>query len=449
MSLRVYSARWVLPISAPTIAHGAVAVEGQRIVWVGPLSNAPEGEHIVLGDVALLPGLVNAHSHLELTAMRGFLENLSFRPWILRLTQSREAVMTPEWNAASARVGIAEGLLAGITTFGDVSDAGTSLNAMRDMGTRGIIFQEVFGPSPAQCGGALAGLRTKVERLRRHETELVRVGVSPHAPYTVSDDLFRATAAFAREESLPLTVHIAESEAELELVRLGRGEFAEALRARGIAVSARSTTPVQLLYETGALDVGAILVHAIRTNRQDHDLMVSSGSRVVHCPASSAKLGHGIAPVLEMLERGIAVGLGSDSVASNNRMDVLDEGRLASLLQRARVQDPCVLPARIVLELATLGGARALGMEGDIGSLEAGKAADLVAFPLHDLGDVPVYAPEDALVYGAAGRRARLVTVAGRELVRDGALVAGVGDDVATVREASAALAAFVRAAAE
>ena len=280
MSLRVYTARWVLPISAPTIAHGAVAVQGQRIVWVGAASEAPEGVHLALGDAALLPGLVNAHSHLELTAMRGFLEDLPFRPWIRRLTESREAVMTPAWRAASARVGIAEGLLAGITTYGDVSDTGASLYAMREMGLRGIAFQEVFGPNPAQCADALAGLRARVQIFRESETGLVRVGVSPHAPYTVSDDLLRATAAFAREEGLPLTIHIAESQAELDLIQWGRGEFAEPLRARGIAVSARATSPVRLLHETGTLDAGVLLVHAVRTTREDHDLIASSGSRV-------------------------------------------------------------------------------------------------------------------------------------------------------------------------
>ncbi|MGQ0650431.1 MAG: amidohydrolase family protein [Gemmatimonadaceae bacterium] len=447
MTVRVYLARWILPISSPPIANGAVAVEHERISWVGPASGAPAGLVADLGNVALMPGLVNAHSHVELTAMRGFLEDLPFRQWILRLTQSRQAVMTPARHLASARAGLAEGLLAGITTFGDVSDAGYSLDAMLQMGVRGVMFQEVFGPDPAQCGEAIDALRVKVASLRARTNTFVQVGVSPHAPYTVSDALFRATAAFARDESLPITIHIAESQAEHDLVTRGQGDFAHALRARGIGVVPRAATPIALLHDTGVLAARPALIHAIHVGREDLGRIADSGSRVVHCPASNAKLGHGTAPVDDMRTRGIPVGLGTDSVASSNRMDLLDECRLASLQQRSRLQNPAALPAREVLEWATLGGAQALGLERDVGSLDTGKLADLVAFPLEGARDTPVFAPEEALVFGAAGRRPRLVMVQGKELVRDGLLLADVRQDLAIVNETAAALIAFQQSA--
>lgn len=440
---RVYVARWVLPIAGPAIAHGAVLIRDGRIAWVGPASEAPPGVRTDLGSCVLMPGLVNVHAHLELTPMRGLLEDLPFRHWIQRLTQSRQAVMTPAWRLAAARAGVAEGLLAGITSFGDVSDSGASLDAMLELGVRGRVYQEVFGPDPSQCDAAIAGLRVQVDALRARASGLVSVGVSPHSPYTVSDALLVATARLAHEEGLPLTVHVAEGAAEDALVRSGSGEFADAWRARGIAVAPRGRSPIELLHRTGVLETRPLLVHAVRADEADLALVRDSGSRVAHCPASNAKLGHGIAPVVAMRSMGIVVGLGTDSVASSNRMDLFDEGRLAVLQQRARNEHPTLLPAREVLEMATRGGAQALGLDHEVGTIEAGKAADLVAFQLGGIGDAPVYGPEDALVFAAAGRRPTMVMVAGRELVRDGALIADVRGDLAQVRDAAAALGAL------
>lgn len=440
MTRRVYLARWVLPIVSPPIPNGAVVVDGERIQWVGPAIDAPEGLRHDLGASILVPGLVNVHTHLELTAMRGFLEELSFRRWVVHLTQARQAVMTPERSLAAARAGIAEGLLAGITTFGDVSDTGRSLEAMRDMAVRGMSWLEVFGPSPSQCAESLAGLRARVESLGPRATDLVRLGVSPHAPYSVSDDLFRGTAQYALDESLPVTVHIGESREEWELVVKGRGDFADGLRSRDIAVAPRGSSPVAMLDSLGVLRTRPLLVHAVRVTPGDQQRIADTGSAVAHCPASNGKLGHGVAPVMEMLGRGIRVGLGTDSVASSNRMCLLDEGRLAVMQQRAATERFDALSGAAMVEMATMGGARALGFEGRIGSLEVGKDADLVAFPIDPVRDAPVYAPEDTLIFGAAGRRAGLVTVAGRELVRDGRLLADLRQDLALLDEAAAAL---------
>jgi len=420
--MKRYHARWVVPISRPPLEHATVVEHDGRIVYVGPRADAPPGADIDLGTVALLPGLVNAHTHLELTVMRGFLEDLSFRSWIFRLTKARRDVLSPEALLDSARAGIAEGLLAGITTFADTNDSGAPFQAMRAMGVRGISYQEVFGPDPAQCSEALAGLRAKVKTLRALETSLVRVGVSPHAPYSVSDALFAATADYARAESLPVAVHIAESEDESLLVREGTGQWADGHRARGIPIEPRGRSPIAMLARTRVLDARPLLIHCVRVDAEDVAAVALHDCAVAHCPASNAKLGHGIAPLSDMVAAGVRVGLGSDSVASNNRMDLLDEARLSILLQRTRAGRPDAVTAAHALELATLGSARALGLDAEIGSLDVGKAADLAAFPLPDRL-APVYDPVTALVFSGGGAAATFVAVAGRPLVRQSRLV--------------------------
>ena len=418
-----YHASWVLPIASPPLRNGTVVEQDGRIVYVGPRNGAPSGgDDVDLGHVILLPGLVNAHCHLELTAMRGFLDGLGFREWVVRLTSARRAVLTPEMLLDAARLGVDEGLQSGITTFADTGDTGAGFDAMLERGVRGICYREVFGPDPAQCDEAIAALDAKVTEMQGRATSLVGVGVSPHAPYTVSDALFRATASLARARTLPLAVHIAESESESQLVERGSGEFAEALRARGIDVSPRGRTPIALLESLGVLNARALLIHCVRVDADDVSAIVRHDCPVAHCPASNAKHGHGIAPLAALLAAGVRVGVGTDSVASNDRMDLLDEARLATLLATARENRHDALAAERALELATLGGARALGLEGELGTLEAGKAADLAAFPI-PAHRTPIHDPIAAAVYSLAGLPAGFVAVAGRVRVRDGHLV--------------------------
>lgn len=425
-----YRARWVLPITAPAIEDGVVTVENGRITYVGPGRQGDAGE-TDLGDAILMPGLVNAHTHLELTVMRGFLEELDFRRWILRLTSAKRAVLAREALLDSARAGLEEGIAAGITTYADTCDSGVVVDAMREYGVRGIMYQELFGPDPSQCAASIADFRAKLAPLRALETDLCRVGISPHAPYTVSDELFRASAELARAEKLPMAIHVAESDVETQLVVEGKGAFAEGLRTRGIAVAPRATSPIRLLEKLGVLDARPLLIHCIRVGADDLDVIAAHKAPVAHCPVSNAKLGHGIAPLLETLAAGIDVGLGSDSMASNNRMNLLEEARIALLMQRARVGSHEVLTAADVLEMATMGGACALGLAGEVGSLEPGKAADLAAFRIGTA--TPTQDPATAAVFALAGAPVWFVSVAGVPLVVEGRLLrpnAGLSDRV-------------------
>jgi 5-methylthioadenosine/S-adenosylhomocysteine deaminase len=264
------------------------------------------------------------------------------------------------------------------------------MQALVRFGGRGIVFQEVFGPAPAQVATSMAELEQQVLRLRRLATSQRRVGVSPHAPYTVSEPLFRRVAHLARQEGLPIAVHLAESQEETELIRYGAGPFAEALRGRGIVVEPHHCSPVQYLRELGVLRPGTLAIHCVQLDAEDIQLLKASRVTVAHCPRSNRAHAHGSAPISALREAGVPVGIGTDSLVSVPDLDVWAEARVSWL------------GAEESLRILTLEGARALDWEREIGSLEAGKAADLAVFkhaPPHRLPP-----PPNALLTVIAGR---------------------------------------------
>ncbi|MFL5543905.1 MAG: amidohydrolase family protein [Gemmatimonadaceae bacterium] len=435
-----YHARWVLPITQPPIENGTVVEREGLITYVGSRAEAPAGEDQDLGDAILLPGLINTHTHLELTAMRGFLEDCRFAEWIDRLRQSRNEILDTSLLLDSARLGIIEGLEAGITSYADTCSSGVALYAMRELGVRGIMYQEVFGPDPSQAGIAMQDLEDRIGKLGAEQTDLVSLGVSPHAPYTVSDPLYAAAAKFARSLRLPLAMHIAESEPEHDLVTKGTGDFADRWTRRGIPATRRARSPIALLEKHDALGSDALLIHCVRVDDADIATIARHDCSVAHCPASNAKFGHGIAPLLPLVDAGVRVGIGSDSVASNNRMDILDEARLAVLIHRAATTRHDTFGAHQALELATIGGARALRIDSRVGSLEVGKDADLAAFRLDIPRTTPVGDPYSAAIFALPGRSAEMVTVRGRLLVQRGRALASDASLNDRVRNAGIAL---------
>ncbi len=436
-----YHARWVLPITQPPIENGTVVERDGKITYVGPRGGAPAGADYELGESILMPGLVNTHTHLELTVMRGFLEDLDFSDWIDKLRQSRNEVLDDSVLLDSAKFGIIEGLEAGITTYADTCSSGVVMQAMRELGVRGIMYQETFGPDPSACDAAIRDLEKRLDSLTSEQTDIVQLGVSPHAPYTVSDALYAATARLARGRNLPLAMHIAESAAEEDIVVRGDGPFGDRWRRRGIETPKRARSPIALLEKLDLLQAGSLLIHCVRVDDADIAAIARRGCSVAHCPASNAKFGHGVAPLLPLLAAGIAVGIGSDSVASNNRMDILDEARLAVLVHRGATRKHDAFGAHQALALATIGGARALGLEDRIGSLEAGKDADLAAFRIDIPRTTPAGDPYSAAIFALPGRSAELVTVRGQVLVERGCCKNSEPTLVGRVQMAGAALA--------
>lgn len=425
---KIYSARWVFPVGSDPIEGGAVAVEGGLIVGLGERGELalryPGADERDFGEAAILPGFVNTHSHLELTAMRGFLEREEgdFRAWLGKLTLARLERMTPDHLYASAAWGAVEAARAGVTTLGDASDAAaTTMRALTAVGLRATVFQEAFGPNPAEAHIHFENLREKVFRLREYETELVRVGVSPHAPYTVSAPQLELIAEFARSEGLTLMIHAAESEAESLLLREGRGPFAENLARRGIEWRAPGVSTIQYLDRLGVLGPRTLLAHCVRVDEADMETIKAAGASVAHCPKSNAKLGHGRAPFAQMAERGLTVGLGSDSVASNNNCDMLEEARFALLI--ARGADPTgryvsLLSTGLALETITRTGALSLSLS--TGVLAEGAPADVVAVGLGAAHQTPLHDPAAALIFASSGRDVLMTVVGGREVFLDG-----------------------------
>lgn len=427
--MKVISADYVVPISSPPIENGAVAVDGSEIVDVGALpelsAKFPDAQHDSFGEAAIVPGFVNCHSHLEITAMRGYLDDVEhdFRRWLLRLNDIRSALSDQDIEAA-AIAGAIEGARAGVTCFGDIGRYGRAgLQALRKIGLRGVLFQETeFSPDNATADKDFNTLKDKFLALREQGTELVEVGLSPHAPYTVSRRLFEKIAEFAVSESIKTTTHASESIEEDDLVRNGKGFFIDVYNKFGLEWSVPGCSSIELLHQTGLLAARPLLAHCVTASDRDIELICSTGSRVAHCPKSNAKFGHGYAPLEKFLDADIAVGLGSDSVASNNMCDILEEARFAAFSARNRPGRQRFISAREALEAATLGGAIALGLEDKIGTLETGKQADIAVISISRIAQQPVTDIYASLVFSSNARDIAMTMAAGREIYREGAV---------------------------
>jgi 5-methylthioadenosine/S-adenosylhomocysteine deaminase len=372
---RRYTADWVVPIAAAPVRDGAVLVDpAGKILEVGPAMSVPEPPgtlHRAFPAAAILPGLVNTHTHLELTGLDGQVTDQEFPEWVLHLVALKRT-RSPETVRAAARKGIEDSWRTGVTTVADTGDSGAVIEALADLGASGIAYHEVFGPDPRladECFGAWA---VRLEELARFAGGRVRLGASPHAPFTVSGALYRRAARHARAAGLPLAMHIAESPAESQLLATGSGTFARRWRERGIDPVAAGMTPIAWLELHGVLGPDALCIHGVQATDEDLLRLAAHGAAIAHCPRSNRRHGHGDAPLQAIRANRLRVGVGTDSVASVAPLDLLAEARLARQFGG--------LSAWETLDLVTRGAAEAIGLEGEVGSLKPGRWGDLAIF---------------------------------------------------------------------
>jgi 5-methylthioadenosine/S-adenosylhomocysteine deaminase len=412
VDLRV-DARWIVPVEPEGVLeqHALLVADG-RIVALVPSAVAERDyaarERVTLPTHVLLPGLVNAHTHAAMTLLRGIADDVPLQTWLEQYIWPREArFLAPEFVHDGTLIAAGEMLLGGVTCCADqyfFPDA--AARAYRQSGMRAFLGLPVLDFPTPYAADAHAYLQAGLAARDTWKQEArLSFGFAPHAPYTVGDASWEQIVVYARQLDLPIQTHLQETRAEVE----------QGLAAHGMS-------PLARLDRLGVTGSDFIAVHAVHLLDSDVELLATRGCQVVHCPTSNLKLASGLAPVAKLQARGINVALGSDGAASNNRLDLFAEMRLASLLAKVTTGDAAAVPAASALRMATLAGATALGLDAQIGSLRPGKQADAISVNLGAFPHLPCYDPLSHLVHVAGRDQVTDVWVAGQRLVQAGAL---------------------------
>ena len=394
------------------IERGAIAIAGDRIAAVGTASeiasrfDAPQ--RIDVGGQIILPGLVNAHTHAPMVLFRGLADDLALMDWLTKYIFPAEArTVSPEFVRIGTSLAALEMIASGTTTFADMYYFEDDIaEATKQAGLRAVLGQSVIkfpvsdAPTPEEALVRADGFITKWKA-----DPLITPAVAPHAPYTLDAQTLRAARNLANRHGVPLLIHLAETRDEV-----------------GIIQAANHMSPAMYLDSLGLWQGRSLAAHAVWLDDADMTMLAARGVGVAHNPESNMKLASGVAAVPRWIEHGMHAGLGTDGAASNNDLDMFEAMRVAALLQKVTAMDPRVLPARQALELATRRGAEALGLGDRIGSLEAGKQADLITVAVDGARQTPMFDPISHLVYVTRGDDVRTTIVAGRVLMRDRAV---------------------------
>lgn len=407
-------ARWVIPVEPhdTVLEHHAIAMHEGRILDLLPSTEANEKYHAEvvhqLTEHALIPGLINAHTHAAMSLFRGLADDLPLMDWLQHHIWPAESQwVNSEFVADGTRLAIAEMLRGGTTCFNDMYFFPDETARVADnAGIRAVVGLIVIDFPTVWAADADEYLSKGIE-VHDHfrHNSLITTAFAPHAPYTVSDEPLQRVLTFAEEMDIPIHMHLHETEHEVQEAEANSGQ-----------------RPLARLEQLGLISPRFMAVHMTQLADEEIDHIATRGAHVVHCPESNMKLASGFCPVQQLLDAGVNVALGTDGAASNNDLDMFGEMRSAALLGKAVARDASALSAAQTLHMATLGGARALGLDDTIGSLEIGKAADITAVDLSSLETQPVYHPISQLVYAAGREQVSDVWVAGQHLLKDRAL---------------------------
>jgi len=403
---------WIVPVQpeGEVLEAHAVVVDDDRIVSVLPaeslLEQFPGIDVQRLSGCALIPGLINAHAHSAMALMRGLADDLPLMRWLEdHIWPAEQRWVGPEFVRAGSELAIAEMLAGGTTCFNDnYFFPDVTATCAVEAGMRAVVGMPMikFPTAWAHTEDEYFERGLSVHEAFRGEA-LVDTAFVPHAPYTVTDSAFERMRGLAEDLDLPIHLHLLEAAGEVE------GSIEE-----------HGLHPLERLERLGILGPRLLAVHMTQLTAQDIDRVAEAGVHVLHCPASNLKLASGICPVAELDRRGVNVAIGTDGAASNNTLDMFAEMRLAALLAKGSSGNPEAVPAARALSMATLHGARALGLASRVGTIEAGKQADLVAVRLDELQTSPIHNVISHLVYACSSRQVERVWIAGRVVYQDG-----------------------------
>ncbi len=391
------------------LAPGAVAIDGTDIVDVDRpeaiASRYDAAETINARDQIILPGLINTHTHAPMVMFRGLADDLALMDWLQRYIFPAEAkTVSPEFVRIGTRLAALEMIESGTTTYADMyyfeEEIAKTTSAA---GLRGVLGQTIIqfpAPDAKTPAEGLARAERFIQAFK--DDSLIVPAVAPHAIYTNDEATLRASAALGRKYGVPVIIHLAETEDEI-----------------GSAREQHKLTPTGYLESIGFLGPRTMAAHGVWMTDDDVQILKRRGVGVSHNPESNMKLASGAAPVGKYLAAGVSLGLGTDGAASNNDLDMFEAMRQASLLEKHTTRDPTAMPAQVALDLATIGGARSMGMEKLIGSLEPGKRADLIAVSMRSARQTPMYDPVSHLVYATRGDDVRTTIVNGKVLMKD------------------------------
>jgi len=401
----------VITMAGPNIENGAVAIDNGKIAGVGKSADIAErfagAETIHARGMAILPGFVNAHTHVPMTLFRGIADDRDLMDWLQHFIFPAEAKnVDRDFVKWGTRLAAAEMIASGTTTFTDMYYFESDIaSEAKKAGLRGVLGETMIdfpAPDNKTWDAAVAYIRDFVKRW--HGDRLITPALAPHAPYTVSRAHLEQVRALATELHAPILIHVAETKGE----------------ASQIKDNTTGLSPAAYLDSIGFLGHDVVAAHGIWLTPDDIKMLAAKRVGVAHCPESNMMLASGVAPVVDLRHANVALGLGTDGPAgSNNNLDMVEEAASAARLQKITRGDPKALSARDVLEMATLGGARALGMEDRIGTLESGKRADVIVIDLQQPKTQPVYAVESAIVYAASGSAVVTTICDGKVLMRN------------------------------
>lgn len=409
----IYTARYVVTMDAQRhlIEDGAVAIRGDRIIAVGKRADIEKqfqpGHRLDRPEALIMPGLINTHTHAAMSLLRGIADDLKLQDWLEKYIFPAEARnVTPDFVLWGTRLACLEMMLSGTTTFVDMYYFEDRVaQAAKEAGMRGVLGETIVkfkSPDAATPKDALAFTERFIQQYKNDP--LIVPAPAPHAIYTNNDADLEAARQLANKYRVPLLIHLSETKTEND----------DTLRARGL-------TPTGLLNKLGVLSGPTIAAHGVWLDDADMKILKARGTGIAHCPSSNMKLASGVAPVVKLLSIGIPVGLGTDGPAgSNNDFDLMEEMNLAADLQKVTTRDPTAIPAEQAVAMATIFGARVAGLDKQVGSLEAGKRADLITVRLDRPHAVPLYNVYSQIVYALKGSDIQDVMVNGRPIVRDG-----------------------------